>query len=363
MIYGTEGIYKSDLSQGAWVIATLALFSLCLITAVWAIVGIWRSSTNYHRSGGKATLSIAAKLCVALAALGLVAQLSRAAPPALETALLRIGIDSMGYPAALSVNGGNLEINGLITDNVTERFKTLIDKHPEIKKISVSSLGGRSDAAIQIASIIAERNLATVAVDECSSACTIILLAGKTRALDVKSVLGFHGPKALGVSDLEARYSSQDVIKVYESAGLSEAFINHALDTPPSKIWYPSDDLLIEHGAINLFTKRYIKQNLDDEIASFKKQAPLKTNKLMSVVGAKRDDINITYTYMISVGENEIDWASMSKRNERDAGALICGDAVRNLMVKSGATYTYLYLDKNGKRVGSVEIKRCFNTV
>ena len=33
------------------------------------------------------------------------------------------------------------------------------------------------------------------------------------------------------------------------------------------------------------------------------------------------------------------------------------------LMVKSGATYTYLYVDENGEEVGSVTIEKCYNTL
>ena len=79
----------------------------------------------------------------------------------------------------------------------------------------------------------------------------------------------------------------------------------------------------------------------------------------MSVVSAKRDDINLTYTYVISAEKDEIDWASMSKQAAYDADALICGDAVSNLMVKSGATYSYLYLDKNGRKIGAATVGKC----
>jgi hypothetical protein len=161
------------------------------------------------------------------------------------------------------------------------------------------------------------------------------------------------------MSDLEVRYSSQEVVEAYQAAGLSEAFINHALDTPPSEMWFPSDDILVETGAINLFTKAYVKQNHDEAIEQFKKEAPLKIDEFMSVVSAKRDDINITYTYAIAAREDEVDWASMSKRSKRDANALICGDTVSNLMVKSGATYSYLYVDEIGKKVGVAQIKEC----
>ena len=46
-----------------------------------------------------------------------------------------------------------------------------------------------------------------------------------------------------------------------------------------------------------------------------------------------------------------------------DANAGICRNAVTHLMVKSGASYTYLYVDEGGEKVGSVTIEKCYNTL
>jgi hypothetical protein len=46
-----------------------------------------------------------------------------------------------------------------------------------------------------------------------------------------------------------------------------------------------------------------------------------------------------------------------------DANVAICRNAVTHLMVKSGASYTYLYVDEGGEKVGSVVIDKCYNTV
>jgi len=124
-------------------------------------------------------------------------------------------------------------------------------------------------------------------------------------------------------------------------------------------MWQPTDDILIKEGAVNLFTKARIRQDHEQSIHSFNETKPLKIDEFMSVVSAKRDDINLTYTYVISAEKDEIDWASMSKQAAYDADALICGDAVSNLMVKSGATYSYLYLDKNGRKIGAATVGKC----
>jgi hypothetical protein len=49
----------------------------------------------------------------------------------------------------------------------------------------------------------------------------------------------------------------------------------------------------------------------------------------------------------------------MSKEAADNSYELICSDAVSNLMVKSGAIYTYLYVDKIGRKVGIVKIDNC----
>jgi hypothetical protein len=205
------------------------------------------------------------------------------------------------------------------------------------------------------------RNLSTIAVRECESACTLIFFSSKNRALDVDAALGFHSPSSGRGGDVVVNGVSRDLRLTYVGAGLPDAFVEKAFWTPSDTIWYPSDEELIDAGAINLFTKARIQQEHAQRIRSFNETAPLKIDEFMKVVSAEAYGTNITYTYVISLQMDEIDWAAMSKASERDADALICGDAVSNMMVKSGAIYTYLYTDKNGKKVGSVEIKNCKN--
>jgi hypothetical protein len=90
---------------------------------------------------------------------------------------------------------------------------------------------------------------------------------------------------------------------------------------------------------------------------------PVKVDKLTKVVSAKTENISITYTYVIAGRSGEVDWDGMVVMAKYDANAAICRNAVTHVMVKSGAIYTYLYVDNNGEKVGSVVIDKCFNTV
>jgi hypothetical protein len=47
--HAVDEIYQSDLSDKAWLIATIAVFSLSIMMSVWAIIGIWRSATSHQR--------------------------------------------------------------------------------------------------------------------------------------------------------------------------------------------------------------------------------------------------------------------------------------------------------------------------
>ncbi len=361
--YAVDQIFQSDLSEKAWLAATLAVFGLSIAISVWAIIGIWRSATRHQATAGTIKSALIAKLFASIGALGLVAHLSQTPSPIVENALVVGGIYTFGFPAELSVNGRTLNIDGSITVEVAEQFKVLLGKHPEVNQVSLLSLGGSIDAAVEISSLIKERNISTVAVGECSSACTLIFLSSKVRAFDVDALLGFHSPSSGAAGDVVVNGTSLEMRLAYADAGLSEPFADKVFGTPSNSIWHPIDYVLIREGAVNLFTKARIRQDHEESIKSFNETKPLKIDEFMSIVSAKRDGINLTYTHMFSLREDEIDWAAMSKEIAENADELICGDAVSNLMVKSGAIYTYLYVDKTGNKVGVVKVEKCLNAV
>jgi hypothetical protein len=357
-LYVSDELDYSDLSEASWLLATLTLYCVSLVIVVWSIVGIWRSAESYQQKGGALKWSLTARLLALLGALGFSSEFSQATLPLFQTLIVRAGIEPLGPPATLKVTGRTLHIDGTITHKVTERFEALIDQHPDIDQISISSFGGRTNAAVAIASIISKLKLNTVAVGECSSGCTFIFLAGKIRMFDINSSLGFHSPKILGLSDLESRFQSPEVTEAYQAAGLSEAFISKALRTPSASMWYPSDDILIRQGAVHLFTKARVKYELEQQLEAFRKSAPLKIDEITKAVSAEIDGTSLTYTYIFSVHKDEIDWETMSNDTEY-ADVVICGDPVIKLLVYSGATFSNLYIDKNGTKVGIVKVEKC----
>lgn len=362
-IYVDDKLYFGDLSQGWWLISNSIVFCIAVMLSVWSLVGMLRSAGNFLEKGDNTRWALTAQLLTIMCTLALLMQSNEKVQQIAESTLLYFGHDPIGDPATLNVDGNNLHIDGLITDDVAEAFKALIDTHPEVTQISMFSGGGRLDAAEAIASIISKRKLNTLVVQECSSACTIIFLSGKIRIFDIGSKLGFHGPRALGRSNVESQNSSPEIFNAYEGVGLSSAFIDQALQTPPSSIWYPSDETLIRQRAVTSFTNDRIKHDHEQEVENLRANGPLKIDKLTKVVSAKTEDNSITYTYVIAGRYDEVDWDSMVVMAKYDANVATCRNAVAHVMVKSGATYTYLYVDERGEKVGSVVIDKCYNIV
>ena len=362
-IYVDGELYFADIPQGWWTISNSIVFCIAVVLSVWSLVGMLRSAGNFLEKGDNTRWALTAQLLTVIGTLALLMQSNEKVPQIAESTLLYFGHDPIGDPATLNVDGNNLHIDGLITDDVAEAFKALIDTHPEVTQISMFSGGGRLDAAEAIASIISKRKLNTLVVQECSSACTIIFLSGKIRIFDIGSKLGFHGPRALGRSDVESQNSSPEIFDAYEGVGLSSAFIDEALTTPSDSMWYPSDDVLIKQGALHLFTQNRIKHDHEQEVEYFRTNGPLIVDKLTKVVSAKIENNALTYTYVIAGRSEEVDWGRMVIMAKYDANVAICRNAVTNVMVKSGATYTYLYVDERGEKVGSVVIDKCYTTV
>jgi multisubunit Na+/H+ antiporter MnhG subunit len=346
----------SELQSNTWLYSMQAITAISVTISLWCMIGIWRSSSSYQRAGGNVIFHVAAKLLMIAGAVSLAYHVERKSPPLFEASLLMIGIDPLGTAPELTVNGRTLHINGTITAGTGERFLTLINEHPKVDQISLTSAGGRLKTAAEIGSLIEKRNLSTIAVGECTSACTLIFFSSKNRALDVDASLGFHSPSGGAAGDVVVNGVSRDLRLAYVAAGLPDAFVEKAFWTPSDAVWYPSDEELIDAGAVNSYTKARIHQEHAQRIKSFKETAPLKIDERTSVVSAEAYGVNITYTYVItSWRADELDWLGISK----EADTLICGDVVSKLFVKSGAKYSHLYLDENGKKVGIVMVEKC----
>lgn len=154
-------------------------------------------------------------------------------------------------------------------------FGGLLMEHPEVETVVVSGAGGSTSAAYEIAHKITEFGLTTVARNNCSSACTLLFLAGTERRLEKGARLGFHriatsasehrefyerNREDAGWEDEfgyakkvheDGQIAARTFIAYVLSRGVSVDFALEALTYSPSDMWHPSLTKMLEAGILN----------------------------------------------------------------------------------------------------------------
>jgi hypothetical protein len=230
-------------ASGLW---SLGVFLVGATFSVWAGVGAWRSAARHVARGGRALWG---RLVVALCALELLVLVSSTATQATilhQSFMLALGRDTV--PAAnLRVlnHETEVEISGGLSFGTAGRLESLLDSKPTIRSVRLESSGGWIAEGSKLAEIVARHKLTTRTSRECESACLLVFVAGEHRFLGPKAVLGFHEASIAGIGGEIASQGTEILRDALERRGVPQAFIQEALTTPPSSIWYPTTDELI----------------------------------------------------------------------------------------------------------------------
>jgi hypothetical protein len=228
----------------------LILTLLGLIAWAWAIAGTWASANKHVSRGGKQRWASAAKFMIVLGAFRLVAELGGMTGRLGEHWKVATGWQ-LGPDVTFQVraDGKSLLLKGGINDGTAESLANALELAPSVRTVVLQSAGGWIRQGNMIAKVISDRGLSTYVEHECSSACTIAFLAGKQRAGEPRSRIGFHSFKSIG-ADTSDSTSASTARQTYLRAGLSPAFIAKVVATPHDKMWYPSHDELLAEGVL-----------------------------------------------------------------------------------------------------------------
>lgn len=155
-------------------------------------------------------------------------------------------------PLVLTVgsNGRDLRFYGDFGDGAAERVRAILATHPRIARVHLTSDGGLVDEARAVAGLIAERGLATYVPDTCVSACTLAFVAGRERYVMLGAKLGFHAPFETDDAGREIQVDGAEEARDYVAAGVSTEFVDVALRTPSTEIWYPDAKRLLGAGVV-----------------------------------------------------------------------------------------------------------------
>jgi ATP-dependent protease ClpP protease subunit len=253
IITATVGVMEnSNYSLQAISFISLGILLFWVTAWFWSVVGIWRSADHHVERGGISTWAFVAKFMVVVGAITMAVQFSEnILPQAKEFALIAIGKDPIGeIDIKVSANGQSVIISGQLREGSAAEIQKILDATPSATSLVLTSNGGRSLEAQRLARVVRNRNLDTYVEDECASACTYVFLAGKDRAATPNAKIGFHQPSFPGLDADTQRSMTQDMLAVYRSAGLPEAFIQRVSETPNEDMWYPTRSELIAYNVV-----------------------------------------------------------------------------------------------------------------
>lgn len=150
----------------------------------------------------------------------------------------------LGQPYWLRLNsdGRELTLAGDAEPGLADALTASLSRFPAVSRIRLDSGGGLLDEAQDVARLIHARHLDTVVSANCSSACTVIFVAGIHRQLDASGQLGFHALESAHPQD--DIYSEQ--LRTYALYGVGERFVGRVARVPSGSMWYPTREELIE---------------------------------------------------------------------------------------------------------------------
>jgi len=231
------------------------IWTTLTMLAIWQVVGLWRSAERRAGEQSKARRSAFwARAAQVMAAIGVLqfglAITNNAAPQFAELSRI-VFLNDPDIPDAtlrLSDDARFLVLDGGIKYGLAGQVDLLLGAAPNVTGLLLSSPGGRVAEARKIFDLVRERGLDTFVSDECSSACTLVFVAGRNRLVGQNGRLGFHGSFFPGMSEQDLREMNDAWASLYRSAGLSGGFLDRALRVPPESIWYPTREELREAG-------------------------------------------------------------------------------------------------------------------
>lgn len=244
---------KGDSLQVSAIVMLVGL-PLLLALDVWCIVGAWRSAREYLRNHGSLLWGWLARISLALGALQLAASVLFGFLPQLgEYWQMARGIDPIGQAKfSLSADGRSLRMDGVIGMGDGERLRTLLASEAarDLKRVELSSPGGRVREAERMAAALKEGRHEARAVGTCASACTLVFLAGHPRQLAPEGQLGFHRASTGTYNPVFEELANQELAKTYRELGLPQSMIDKTLRTSSRSMWFVPREELLSHSLI-----------------------------------------------------------------------------------------------------------------
>lgn len=358
-------------------LATIALAYLCFsaLLWVWSSVGIWRSAYWHRRRGGMPGWGLAARTLVVLSLALTLYRSGDLALQAAELGTLARGRDSIGDIAAMEVSkdGRELFVRGNLANGAAARFEELLGRSPAVRTVVLSSPGGRGLEATRMAAAIRRRGLDTRVADHCASACTSLLLAGRTRTAPEGARIGFHQPSFPGMNPYELRDAVETMRAEYLAAGVDPNFVWRALATPAERVWVPSPEELVaakvltasdifvtgEDGVRRRETlaEMRVRRRMKAAADQLNARTPIRIGRMAVLEGASATGLTLTRRIMIEI--DEVDVGGSRGPLTAEIRQQVCSDVDEALAIRDGGRMVFSYGNRRGRRLFDITVSKC----
>jgi hypothetical protein len=157
----------------------------------------------------------------------------------------------------LGPSGHDIRLSGELREGAGAQLDELLEAHPGIKRIHLTSEGGLADEGQALGDVIAAHGLVTFVPDYCVSACTLAFIRGSERIVMKGARLGFHAPYEPGLFGTMVQDDSAVQRAAYVAAGIAPDFVDRALKVPSSDLWEPDLPVLVEAHVVTGAVDRY----------------------------------------------------------------------------------------------------------
>lgn len=157
------------------------------------------------------------------------------------------------YSLSLSGDRTFIALEGSLELGITKRLSALLDAHPSVTAIRLTSPGGNIFEARGLAAQIQKRGLATSVESECSSACTLVFVGGNVRTVANGAKLGFHQYRFdtnAAILAVDPDREQERDLATFRRAGVAPWFLDKLYQSDPQSMWYPEINDLVEAGVV-----------------------------------------------------------------------------------------------------------------
>lgn len=245
-------LVELDMSLKALSALCLTIFAVSLIMLIWQATGLCRCLLRRHGSGASPTYTVLGWFAfVVMCIVSISTAVTTIIPQSREYLEIVAGDKDMPEMRLLLLpSGKEVEISGGLRAGCAQEFREFIERTPSIKVVHVNSIGGRISEGLEIAKIVADREMTTYVSNSCASAATLIFLSGRERFVNEEAKVGFHAGYFPGVDKETIDVKSGVMADHMKSAGVSADFITKALGTSHDQMWYPTLQEMLDAGVV-----------------------------------------------------------------------------------------------------------------